>query len=379
MRIGRIVKYLPTATAHPGGLHAYFFTKYIPEPTLIVTKRDGAAWLPLPAHAEVAAIAYRDVPLMNVAGDGGRRGWRRVLRVAGRAVLKCAELQFVWKAVPPLLRFRPEIIHAHGLLTTLPGVVVRRLLGARLVVTIHSATDVALARRWRPLRAMLQAADRVLCVSAPLRDALRGIVADERLEVLSSAFDPLVFHDRGVARRDQVVAVGHLKWQKGYDDLLAAMVRVHAVRPACRLVIAGEGPERARLEGEIARQRLGEVVTLLGAIPQPEVARLLNESRIFVMASVSEGLPKAILEAVACGTPIVVTTACNVSDVASRVGLVVPPRDPEALARALLTLLDDDTRWAQAAAACRAAAADYDWQTVAARLARMYAQLTAAA
>lgn len=377
MRIGRVVKYLPSATAHPGGLHAYFFTRYIAEPTLIVTKRDGAAWLPLPAHAEVAAIAYRDVPLMNVAGDGSPRAWRRAARLTGRALLKSAELEFVGKAIPPLLRFRPDIVHAHGLLTMLPGLVARRRAGARLVVTIHSATDVALARRWRPLGALLARADRVLCVSPPLRDALRGVVPDGRLDVLPSAFDPLVFGDQQRPRAEQVVAVGHLKWQKGYDDLLAAMAQVHAVRPACRLLIAGDGPERARLEQGIARRGLGDAVALLGAVPQAEVARVLNESRVFVMASVSEGLPKAILESIACGTPVVVTTACNVSDVAARVGLEVPPRDPAALARALLALLGDEARWRQAAAACRAAAADYDWQTVAARVSRVYAELTA--
>jgi glycosyltransferase involved in cell wall biosynthesis len=380
MRICRVVKYLPSAAAHPGGLHAYFFTKYIAEPTLILAKAEpAAAWLPLPAHALARPIAYRDVPFMTAAGAGGHGRWRRRLEMLARGVLKVGELAFVVQAVPPLVRFRPDVVHVHGLLALGPGLFAKAWLGAALVVTIHSATDVRLARRSRLVRRLLRAADRVLCVAPPLRDGLVGCVEPRRLAVLPSAFDPSIFRDLGRPRAEQLVAVGALKWQKGYDDLLAAMVLVRGRRPGVQLVIAGEGPERARLQRLIERLGLADDVTLVGAVPQAEIARLLNESRLFVMASVSEGLPKAVLEAVACGTPIVVTEACNVSDLAGRVGAVVPPGDPAALAEAIVTLLADEPRRRALAARCAETAETYDWQTVAARVAAVYREVRPAA
>ena len=375
MRICRVVKYLPSATAHPGGLHAYFFTRYIAEPTLILAKQEAAAWLPLPAHAQTCPITYRDVPFMTAAGAGGRAAGRRRLEMAARGLLKLGEIVFVAKAVRPLVRFHPDLVHVHGLLALGPGLFAKAWLRAALVVTIHSATDVRLVQRSRLVRRALRAADRVLCVAPTLRDGLAGYVEPARLAVLPSAFDPALFRDLGRPRHAQVLAVGHLKWQKGYDDLLAAMALVRTRVPAARLVIAGDGPERGRLEGRVQRLGLGDVVTLRGMVPQPEIARLLNESRLLVMASVSEGLPKAVLEAVACGTPVVVTSACNAGEVAGAAGVVVPPRDPAALAEAVVGLLTDETRWRALAAGCRAAAEPYDWPTVAARVAAVYREV----
>jgi glycosyltransferase involved in cell wall biosynthesis len=376
MRICRVIKHLPTARAYPGGLHAYFLTRYIAEPTLIVTKRDPEEPLTLPAHARVRRIAYRDTIFTSRLGGPDRRTrgarWRRRLERAGRGILKLQEVGFVARAMPALVEFRPDVVHAHGIVSALPGVFAKACLGSRFVLTLHSTMESDLVCRSRLARACARYADALVCVSGVVRDGLPSGVDRRRVVVIPPAVDLSLFTDRGRPRRRQLVAVGHLKWQKGYAVMVDAMAALFARLPDHRLLVVGEGPERPALERRIAERGLAGHIVLLGACTQAEVAALLNESRLFVMTSFSEGLPKALLEAVACGTPAVVTTACNAGDFIDRVGVAVPPGDPGAIAAAAHALLTDDGRRAALARHCAAVAEDYDWAGMAARVARLY-------
>jgi glycosyltransferase involved in cell wall biosynthesis len=96
------------------------------------------------------------------------------------------------------------------------------------------------------------------------------------------------------------------------------------------------------------------------------------------MTSVSEGLPKAILEALACGTPIVVTTACNVNDIVGDVGVAVAPLEPARFAAEAIALLEDGGRWSRCAANAVAVAARYDWKAVAGQVRAVYEDALAA-
>ncbi len=136
-----------------------------------------------------------------------------------------------------------------------------------------------------------------------------------------------------------VLSIGRLHRQKAHDVLLAAFARMADALPDWRLHIVGEGPLRADLEAQAARLRLGERVIWHGRAADP--SPFYRAAGIFVMASRYEGLPNALLEAMSCGLPVVVSDASPgplewVED--GRSGLVVPAEDPDALAAALLRL-----------------------------------------
>jgi glycosyltransferase involved in cell wall biosynthesis len=381
VRIARVIKYLPTIDRHPGGLHVYFLTRYIQAPTLIIAKREAETPLAFPPHADIHTVAYRDLPFTSRVEDafaGGGGSARRTLLVLLRLAAKARELAAFAGAVPALVRFRPDLVHVHGVLAVIPGMFAKAVLRSGFVLTIHGASEVVLLQRSRLLRACVGYADRVLCVSQPLRDALDGPLSAEILRVIPTAFEPSIFTNERRPRREQLVAVGHFKWQKGYQYMLRAMVEVAARRPACRLLIIGDGPERPRLEAEIVRLGLSGRVVLLGAVSQAEVARHLNDSRLFVMSALSEGLPKAVLEAAACGTPAVVTTACNVGDIIDRIGVAVAPRDPVVFAEAVITLLDDEARWQRLSEGGREVARGYEWRAIAERVAHVYDEVVRA-
>lgn len=129
-----------------------------------------------------------------------------------------------------------------------------------------------------------------------------------------------------------IVSVGALIDRKGHDIVIAALAQL----PNATLLIAGEGPERRRLEALVARLGLGERVRLLGSIAHQDVPPLLAAADAMALASSSEGLANAWIEALACGTRIIITDAGGAhevvtSDTAGRVAA----REPAAFAAAI--------------------------------------------
>ena len=166
----------------------------------------------------------------------------------------------------------------------------------------------------------------------------------------TEAFSPLSPHDRGALRRRVigldtdvrlVLCVGRFTPQKGHDVLLeaAALARLH--EPRLVLALAGDGPLRDDLVRQAARLGIADAVLFLGRCPH--VLQLLTCADVVVQPSRFEGLPLAVLEAMAAARPVVVTDVigCNETVVHGQSGLVAPPEDPAALAAALLVVLED--------------------------------------
>ncbi|HEX5960457.1 MAG TPA: glycosyltransferase [Rhodanobacteraceae bacterium] len=139
---------------------------------------------------------------------------------------------------------------------------------------------------------------------------------------------------------------------KRHIDLVDAFARVHGAIPNAHLLLIGDGPERPAIEARIRECRIAERVRLLGS--RNDVDALLPALDLFVLASDTEGLSNAILEAQACGLPVVATAVGGNPDlVDGERGMLVAPRDPEALAAAMRVLLGDAGMRARMGASAR--------------------------
>jgi glycosyltransferase involved in cell wall biosynthesis len=146
----------------------------------------------------------------------------------------------------------------------------------------------------------------------------------------------------------RVLTACRLHAQKGLEDLLHAVPRVSGAI----FLIAGDGPDRPRLEDIVRRLCIADRVRFLGF--RPDVSQLLEACDLFVLPSLYEGLPLVLLEAMAHQRPIIATTVPGNEEVlADGAGLMVPPRDPDALAAAIITVLSDPARARRLAAAGR--------------------------
>ena len=139
-----------------------------------------------------------------------------------------------------------------------------------------------------------------------------------------------------------VLTVGRVATQKGHTYLLDAIPKVKQAVPQAAFFIAGDGHLRAELEGKAVDVCLGEALTFLGN--RADVPELLAAADIFVLSSLWEGLPLALLEAMYMGLPVVSTQVEGVVDVVieGETGYLVPVADADALADAFVKLLQDE-------------------------------------
>lgn len=362
MRIARLDFY-PSERFPGGGLHGYYLTRHIAEPTLVLT-RDDAPFREIPPNARIHAVRYR-------SPDFGERidPLRAAVKVFGLA-------RFFLSSLPALLRFRPRIVHLHTPLYLHVALFAKLCLGSRLCMTFHGS-DLMRIRRSASLRWLLpRVVDRFFYISEAMRGDLEAFIPSERLAYTPNGVDRELFLDRRGIRKKQIIAVGTLRWQKGYPTLIEAFSRLRA--PGYRLVIVGEGPDRSALEELVSRLSLEGAVELAGGRSHAEIASLLNESEIYVMPSVSEGFPKALLEGIACGLPVVATDVGSCRELARGVGLCVPPGDAGELAAALDRMISDGPLREGFASRTAAAAGRYDWRAAARLVERTYRELLGA-
>ena len=185
----------------------------------------------------------------------------------------------------------------------------------------------------------------------------------------------------GIGRMDRVLlAIGRLSKEKAHTALVAALARLLQLKPDLRvqLVILGEGPERAAIEESVRAAGLQDVVKMPGHVN--DVSDYYRMADLMVISSVSEGSPNVLLEAMAAGVPVVATAVGGIPEIAKdqEQALLVPPRDPAAMARAIDVLLSSpETRDKLVTAARTLAATRYSPRQRARELVALYGSVLA--
>jgi glycosyltransferase involved in cell wall biosynthesis len=265
------------------------------------------------------------------------------------------------------------------------GARARRLVEVNAPVAAERATHFGLVHREladRCERAALATAD-VLAVSEPVarwaQARTAGSVAVVPNGVDGARFDPGRYRTEAAWRRaalglegaEVVGFVGSLKPWHGVDVLLRAVARLAPARPALRVLVVGDGPERARLDGLAAQPALAGLVTFTGAVPVGDVPLHLGMADVvaapFLPSDHFYFSPLKVVEAMAAGRPVVASDFEPIAAMLGGTGVLVPPGDVGALARGLDRLLADPLEAARLGlAARRRALAVHGWERVAA-------------
>jgi teichuronic acid biosynthesis glycosyltransferase TuaC len=229
------------------------------------------------------------------------------------------------------------------------SVALARLIGVPAVVKLHGSDMNVIAELPGPkriLQLMLPRAQRVIAVSRGLADKAREVgVPDDRLRIVMNGVDGDLFKPRdrkesraklGLPADARVVLyVGNLKEVKGILDLVPAFDRIATANPDVHLAIVGDGPLRSTIDALASRWR-GRV-TVAGARPLDEIPVWMGACDILTLPSWAEGTPNVLLEVGMAGRRVVATTVGGIPDVINdpRLGVLVPPHDPDTLGRAI--------------------------------------------
>ena len=248
----------------------------------------------------------------------------------------------------------PPLIH---LCTALPNIWGRILGSLRRAPRILASCRSGTAIRNQHERFLWRLAHAHVCNTSPLRDALiRDIgVPASQVTCIPNGVDTQFFCPAPApAQSPEIVCVGRMVPDKDHATLLDAFARVLLVEPQARLRLVGDGPLADAVRERAGKGDCGGRVLLHPG--SSDLRPMLHQARVFALASVSEGLPNVLLEAMSCALPVVATRVGGVPDLVSHEqnGLLVPPRDPAALAAALVRLLGDPGACADMGASGRA-------------------------
>lgn len=284
---------------------------------------------------------------------------------------------------------RARILHVHGYAASDFGRLAARWTGARLVLHEHFA-DPKLPRHqaWAD-RALAPFTDRAIAVSGSTRDFLvrQRFVPEARVRVIWNGaplqeFAPVpreralaVRRELGLPANELVIgAIGRLNEQKGHRYLIDAFALLPKERPA-RLLVAGDGDLMPALRDQAARLGIADRVVFTGH--RGDVPDLLGAMDVFCIASLYEGTPLTLFEAMAAAKPVVSTSVDGCREILEEghTGLLVPPRDPRALSAALSRVQDDGALRQRLAGNAFAASRRYDVDACVRQMQDLYEEL----
>ena len=321
-----------------------------------------------------------------------REGWLgRELRAAGVTVEYFRHDYAVSPRLAGFLaaafrRHRIDLAHSHEFNTAVYGAWAARRAGIPHLITMHGGRYYAeRLRRRLALRAAVAASGRLVAVSQPLAARLSHDLwlRPARITTIANGvrFTPVTQStlraELALSDGDRLlVAVGNLYPVKGHAVLLDAVARLGAIEPRLHVAIAGRGDLAATLERQAADAGLATRLHLLGL--RQDIANVLAAADLFVLPSLSEGLPLALLEAMFAARPIVASAVGDVpvALAGGAAGLLVPPGNPASLADAIHRLLTRPFEARRLGTSAQArAAAEYDVTRMVGRYAELYARL----
>lgn len=322
-----------------------------------------------------------------------RLGDQAVIARMGAAIPVCRQLyaapaaKLVWR-----LARGHDVVHVHlgeDLAIVPLGLAAARRAGIPMVLTLHSSQRRTLrvsgvrSAALKVVGSMIEGvgerrADRILVLTDRLRDELVADGLDgDRIRVVPSGVNPALFGEASYVPRGGrcILFLGRLHPQKGVDTLVRAMADL----PDAQLVLAGDGPDRAQLERLAVQLGVRDRIRFLGFVGHDAVPKLFRSADVFVMPSRYEELGTAIIEAMACGLPVVASRTGGIPDLVEdgHTGLLTPPGDPVALAEALGRVLSDVDLAVALGCAARERSTAYRWPALANRVLQTYREVVA--
>ncbi len=246
-----------------------------------------------------------------------------------------------------------NIVHAHGYKANFYAILSSMFRNVACVATCHPWTETEYSYKARMYTALdkglLRRMDSIVAISAEVRDELHNSIKRTDVEVIPNGIDtrkfsgiasPSLRSELNMSEDDLIVGtIGRFVQEKGYKYLIESLKVLSYEKKTIKVVFVGEGPLCEELEQRVLAAGLQDLVSFLGV--RNDIPKLLAIIDVFVLSSISEGLPMVILEAMAAGKAIVATTVGNIPSVLKNnvTALLVPPRDSVALAKAIQTCL----------------------------------------
>jgi len=303
-----------------------------------------------------------------------------VHRISRSKIRIIGVFSFYVKIFLKIRTIKPDIVQVQSIDIGISAWLIKKILTIPYVVW-GRGSDVYQLNRFGRIRSklILKNADAILALTENMRITLKNICNTE-IYIVPNGIDleeyngGTLFPDRKTGTKN-ILFVGTLRLVKGVQYLITSMKKIHEEMPDARLILVGDGEERERLAALSLQLGIQKHVQFIGIVPQEKVKTFMQQADVFVLPSLSEGFPNVIIEAMACGLPIIASRVGGIPDILTNDtnGYLVEAKDTHDMANKIILLLSDDALRKKISDNNRLLVKKYAWENVIFKLEKIYA------
>lgn len=269
-------------------------------------------------------------------------------------------LKYLFSVVRVVRDINPDIVHTNGVSDANAALLIKIISRIPYTITVHNDpknkntnlmgikfTSKISRKYWRYLP-QIRYSNKVISLTSVAKEAVSEIYGRESV-IIPNGVNSNIFHPNFCARSNSditlnLISVGLLNNAKDFNSLIKSMVPIIQVIPHAHLTIIGGGPLYNEFITLIETLGLKDYVTLSGYLPHHLIVEYLQKSHIYILSSVTEGFPLVLLEAMACGLPIVSTPVSSAPEIVNEWnnGYIVPFKSPSDIASAVIKIVQNN-------------------------------------
>ena len=368
-KIIRICRTWPTEKFNGIGLHAYNYSKFIDKPTKVFLKDFEKEDKPfLLSNVSIKKIKYKDLLLKKKNTNKLKLFFILFTKIIGEIIMFLRLIKYIEGRKTDY-----NIIHIHSANYILSGFTISAIYKIPIVMQL-GGTDIIRMEKSIIHRFILKRIKYYICINNQISKKVKSINPLSKIQIVGNSADTSIFKPL-TKNRNLLVSIGNLRWQKDYLTLIRAFKIFYETNPQAKLLIFGEGPERKILESKIKDLKMENNIFLKGYCKHSEIANTLSKSYLYIQSSISEGLPKSILEGVSAGCPIISTNVGSCKEIADKFGISVEPNNPEDLAKAIIKLFFKKDLWDYYHEKCIKERVNFGWEKLVQKVSLFYDEI----
>lgn len=268
------------------------------------------------------------------------------------------------------------LIHIHNLNFIFVGCLLKMIFKKKLFLSLGGTDNLRLKNKFL-FNPLLHQVDKIFCVSRQIEKNLNKNYSylKNKIFVTGNGVDTNYYKFKNSKKKNFLLAIGNIRWQKDYQTLVKALSIVVKKYPNLILKIAGytiEKGEHIKILNIVKRLGLEKNVKFIGYKNQKSIKNLLYESKMLVLSSVSEGLPKVVLESISCGTPVISSNVGDNKEILRKKGLIFKKKNYKELSVKILKLLEDKQIYKKFKKQCFKDRKNFSWISISSKILNHY-------
>lgn len=356
MTILRITRTYPNVKYKSIGLQTYMVSKYSNYKSIIFSKKSKNKVL----KNHNSKILETNYPELSINKNFLNNLIAIILKIIANIIFFIKiiyELKFNFNKI--------KLIHIHNLNFLLCGILLKKIFNKKVFLSI-GGTDIKRLKNKKIFQRLIQSVDLVFSVSIDLKKKFNKIYPKTKCKFISNGVDLNIFKYQNSNKKNCVLAIGNIRWQKDYITMIKAYQK-SKVKNQYNLLICGEVIENfefKKIKKLVEKYNLKKKISFLGFCSQKKIIKLLKSSKFLIISSVSEGLPKVILEAVASGIPVISTNVGDNPAILKNTGLVSTKKNFKTMAINMNKIISNKRLYKKLAKNCKSERLKYSWKNI---------------